>query len=117
MPRAFAYTPALETDGVHFPGGHINLSCYQDPSDQVFCAWGTDATATPVAPFLGELNIVPLDLLFILPQWIQPRFDLTLPIPANPTLSGAHIMFQTLVGSNIPNGNGTFGNARTVQIQ
>ncbi len=113
----FAYTPALHTHGEWFPGGHIVLSCYQNPGEMLFCAYGDQGVSVQVPPFGGNLEVFPPTLLFALPIWLQTRFDLTLPIPANPGLSGASLRFQTLAGPDVPMGLATFGNAQTVQIQ
>lgn len=113
---AFAYTPALLVHGDLYPGGQITLSCYQNPGEMLFCAYGDQGVSVSLPPFGGHLEVFPPTLLFALPIWLQARFDLNLPIPANPSLSGASLLFQTLAGPDIPQGLATFGNAQTAVI-
>lgn len=117
LPNSFAYTPAMHTGGILLPGGRIDLSCFQAPNEIVFCAYGVQPTSVVIPPFVGSLGLADPNLLFVLQTWPTPRFDLTVPIPSNPLLSGAQLMFQSLVGLNVAVGDATFSNTRTVTIQ
>jgi outer membrane protein assembly factor BamB len=116
LPLAFAYTPALHTSGTHLPGGDIVLSSHQSPTDMLLAAWGIDPVAVTLPPFGGQLEIWPPTLMFVVVAW-PTTFEVTLPIPAIPALSGTTIRFQNLVGPNVPAGLGHFSNSRTVVVQ
>jgi len=117
MVRAFAYTPAVHTSGNHVPGGSILVSCFQDPGEVIFGAFGHTEIAAAAPPWIGELRVWPPTLLFVIPSWPFPRFDLPMPIPASPSVSGTQIVFQSLVGPDIMQGLAAFSNASTVVIQ
>ena len=117
MVRAFAYTPAVHTSGNLVPGGSILVSCFQDPGEVIFAAYGHTEIAVAAPPWIGELQVWPPTLLFVIPGWPYPRFDLPMPIPASPSVSGVQIVFQSLVGPDIMHGAATFSNASKVVIQ
>ncbi|MBM4059711.1 MAG: hypothetical protein FJ265_01240 [Planctomycetes bacterium] len=118
-PRAFAFTPAIDHAGDAFPGSTPTIAFHQPTGRQVLAGWGLGPrTALAFPPLVGVLEIHPAWNLFWTPHWSTNRFDLPLPIPANPALTGTTLLFQSLVGSSLfSSAQGTFANCYALTIQ
>ena len=118
-PRAFAFTPAVDHTGDTFPGSTPTIAFHQPVGAQVLAGWGLGPrTALSFPPLVGMLEIYPAWTLFWTPHWPTNRFDLPLPIPSTPALTGTTLLFQSLVGSSLfSNAQGTFGNCYELTIE
>lgn len=119
MPRAFAYTPAVDHVGLAAPGQTTTMCFHQPPGVQMLAAWGIGPRASrQFPPLVGTVEIEPNYTLVFAPYWLTDRFDLPLPIPANPSLTGVTFLFQSLVGTNLFfNAQGAFSNCYELTIQ
>jgi len=117
--RGFAYTPAVDHTGFAAPGNVATLSFHQPAGSQMLAAWGVGPRASlAFPPLVGNVEINPNYTLCFAPYWLNDRFDLTLPVPPNPALTGVTFLVQSLVGTNLFwNAQGTFSNCYELVIQ
>lgn len=116
---AFAFTPAVGLGGERSPGTTAVLSFVQAPRELLLAGYGFGPRVqVPVPPFAGALQIPRPEILFATPFWPTERFDLPLGIPADPTLLGADVLFQSLIGHGIYSGaGGAFSNCVELLVQ
>lgn len=119
MPRGFAYTPAVDHIGLAAPGQTTTICFHQPAGVQMLAAWGVGPRASlQFPPLVGTVEIAPNYTLVFAPYWLTDRFDLPLPVPPNPSLTGVTFLFQSLVGTNLFwNAQGTFSNCYELTIQ
>jgi hypothetical protein len=118
----FRRTPAVLLEGDWTPGGHVAVRHLYDPGDGVFSLFGVPPLCTiPWPPFLRDRNIDPFLILLLAPPGALPGDDysITGDLPNDPSLSGATVLFQALIGPVFSGSgrNATWSNCASVTIQ
>ncbi len=118
LAEGFVYTPSETIHGNWWPGGKIVLTWECLPGDQIIAFVGAWISQPQIiAPFTGAYELqLPL-LMMTVPTVVGTSFTWTQPIPRWPSLIGAELAFQALVGPSPMQGVATFTNTKTIRIQ
>ncbi len=118
--NAFLYTPSMATEGQPRPGEEIDLHYLCEPGDSILAIFGLpEAVDLHVRPYDGSLCILPIQLLFFLPEWRLDQFTLRISIPDDPGLSGAEVLLQALIGPDLTDHGepGSFTNCLMLEVE
>jgi hypothetical protein len=97
----FTYTPATTWTGSTALGGKLTIDYLCDPHDGIYAIAGAPPVVSiPTPPFDGELSISPFVMLFLVPTGFisSDHFTVNYTIPNNPSLTGATVLLQALIG-------------------